>query len=289
MVVEDPGAADASACVAQQVERGPHQGRGRRFKSYRTLQRIATMNLKEIQERIGTTPDGVMGPKTKAALAGRHFDVVVDAGHTRDHAREYPREWPKGTWIGPAARILRALGLTEASNESVEHALNVAVGKATAAALEKAGLKVLLYDDPAKGNKAEYVEAAAIATACAPRVFLSLHANGSRGVATCKTNSAWGTTTFYRASNRASSMKLAAAITEAVNEVRREDGAPGNRADKTASGSSYYVLNATATAGASVLCEVGFYDHAKDLEFMADNIEQIGQAIAGAIRNHLNA
>lgn len=247
------------------------------------------MNLKEIQERIGTTPDGVLGPKTKAALAARHFDVVIDAGHSRDHAREYPREWPKGSWSGPAARILRELGLTEASNESVEHALNVAVGKATAAALEKAGLKVLLYDDPSKGNKAEYVEAAAIGNAAAPRVFLSIHANGSKGVDSYKTNTACGTITFYRTTNKAASVALATAITDSVNAVRAEDGAPGNRADKTAPGSSYYVLNATATAGASVLCEVGFYDHFNDLPFMADNIEGIGAAIAGAIRNHLNA
>lgn len=247
------------------------------------------MNLKEIQASIGTSADGIIGPKTKAALKAQHYDVVIDAGHSRDHAREYPRDWPKGAWNGPAARTLRALGLTEASNESVEHALNVAVGKATAAALEKAGLKVLLYDDPSKGNKAEYVEAAAIANAAAPRVFLSIHANGSKGVDSYKTNTACGTITFYRTTNKAASVALATSITDSVNAVRAEDGAPGNRADKAAPGSSYYVLNATAAAGASVLCEVGFYDHFNDLPFMADNTAEIGHAIAKAVNNHLNA
>lgn len=247
------------------------------------------MNLKEIQASIGTSADGIIGPKTKAALKAQSYDVVIDAGHSRDHAREYPRDWPKGAWNGPAARTLRALGLTQDSNESVEHALNVAVGKAAAAELEKAGRKVLLYDDPAKGNKAEYVEAAAIGNAAAPRVFLSIHANGSRGVDTYKTNTACGTITYYRTSNKTAGAKLATAITESVNAVRAEDGAPGNRADNTAPGPGYYVLNATPAAGASVLCEVGFYDHFNDLPFMADNITEIGRAIANAVNNHLNA
>ena len=250
---------------------------------------LITMNLKEIQARIGTAADGIIGPNTKAALKAQRFDVVIDAGHSRDHAREYPCDWPKGAWNGPAARTLRALGLTEESKESVEHALNLAVAKATAAALEKAARRVLLYDDPAKGNKAEYVEAAAIGNAAAPRVFLSIHANGSKGVDSYKTNTPCGTITFYRSSNKAASVKLAAAITDAVNAVRAEGGAPGNRADNTAPGPGYYVLNATPAAGASVLCEVGFYDHVNDLPFMADNITDIGRAIANAVNNHLNA
>ena len=243
------------------------------------------MNLREIQKLVGTAPDGIYGPKTAAALAAAKFDVVLDAGHTADRAREYPAAWPPGTWETHAGRkIARALGFTTQTQDSIEHMLNTRIAAFAASALEQAGLRVLLYDDPALPNNEEYRLAAKIANAAAPRVFLSIHANAYYGVGTYATNTPCGSITYYRVGD-APSLRLATACTEELLRLRAAAGAPGNRADRIAPGQSYHVLTATPSAGASVLCEVGFYDHATDLEFMATHLPEIGRALAMAILN----
>lgn len=246
-----------------------------------------TMNLKEIQHSLGVTADGILGPKTAAALRAAKYDVVLDAGHTSDHAREWPREWPAGTWDTVAGqRVLRNLNADASTKDSVEHMLNEDMATHTANALRAAGLKVLLYDDPTLGNKVEYMEAAKIAQAARPAVYLSIHNNGSKGVKGYETNTACGTVTFYRPGH-APSQAMAAALTNNLLHLRAQVSAPSNRADRTAPGTSYYVLNNTTAAGASCLVEVGFYDHKRDLEFMAENLREIGQALAGAIIEYL--
>ena len=234
---------------------------------------------------LGTEPDGLYGPKTAAALAAAKFDVVLDAGHTADRAREYPASWPAGTWDTHAGRkIARALGFTSQTKDSIEHMLNTRIAAFTASALEQAGLRVLLFDDPALPNNEEYKLAAKIANAAAPRAFLSIHANACCGVASYTKNTPCGSITFYRVGD-APSLQLAAACTEELLRLRAAAGAPGNRADRIAPGQSYHVLTATPAAKASVLCEVGFYDHAADLEFMATHLPEIGRALAMAILN----
>lgn len=241
------------------------------------------MRLAEIQKQLGTTPDGIYGPKTAAALAAARYDVVLDAGHTADRAREYPAAWPPGTWETLAGRkIARALGFTAQTKDSIEHMLNTRIAAFAASALEKARLRVLLYDDPALPNNEEYKLAAKIANAATPRAFLSIHANACYGVATYATNTPCGSITFYRVGD-AASLKLAAACTEELLRLRAAAGAPGNRAERIAPGQSYHVLTATPAAGASVLCEVGFYDNAGDLEFMATHLPELGRALAAAI------
>lgn len=248
------------------------------------------MNLKEIQKHLGVAADGILGPRTAAALAAARYDVVVDAGHTGDRAREYPADWPRGTWDTPAGRrILRRLNTTPAAQDSVEHLLNTAMAQHTAAALARAGLRVLVYDDPALGNTAEYKLAARIANAAAPRVFLSLHCNASRGVENYGTNTACGSITYYRVANPAAGKALAADLTTALLRLRAACSAPGNRADRTAPGAAYHVLNATPAATASVLCEAGFYDHPADLEFLAANLREIGGSLAAAITARITA
>lgn len=241
------------------------------------------MNLTEIQRQIGTEPDGVFGPKTAAALAAAKIDVVLDAGHTADRAREWPGAWPAGTWDTPAGRrIARALGFNAATRNSVEHLLNVNIAAFTASALRAAGLRVLYFDDPVLPNNAEYQLAAKIANAAAPRVFLSIHANACYGVASYATNTPCGSISYYRVGD-AASLRLAEACTTELLRVRAAAGAPSNRADRIAPGQSYHVLKATPAAGASVLCEVGFYDNAGDLEFMATHLPELGTALAKAI------
>lgn len=243
------------------------------------------MNLREIQKTLGTTPDGVFGPKTAAALAAAKYDVVLDAGHSADRAREYPCDWPAGTWNTPAGRrIAHALGFSVSTQNSVEHLLNVNIAAFAASALRASGLRVLYFDDPVLPNDVEYQLAAKIANAAAPRVFLSFHANACYGVASYDTNKPCGSITFYRVGD-AASLRLAESCTTELLRVRAAAGAPSNRADRIAPGQSYHVLKATPAAGASVLAEVGFYDHAEDLEFMATHLQELGHAIAKAILN----
>lgn len=246
------------------------------------------MNLREIQKQIGTEPDGIYGPKTAAALKAARYDVVLDAGHTADRAREYPCDWPVEVWQTPSwRRIQLALTFSRLSDDSIEHMLNVRMAYCAATALQAAGLRVLFFDDPVLPNNEEYRLAAKIANAAAPRVFLSIHANASKGVASCASNSACGSITFYRVGD-AASQKLAEACTTELLRVRAAAGAPGNRADRIAPGQSYHVLTATPAAGASVLCEVGFYDHAADLEFMATHLQELGTALAKAVQSTIS-
>lgn len=98
------------------------------------------MRLAEIQKQLGTTPDGIYGPKTVAALAAARYDVVLDAGHTADRAREYPCVWPLGTWETLAGcKVARALGFTVQTKDSVEHMLNVRIAAYAIRELEQRG------------------------------------------------------------------------------------------------------------------------------------------------------
>lgn len=241
------------------------------------------MNLTQIQKLIGAEPDGIFGPKTAAALAAANFDVVLDPGHTSDVARERPADWPAGTWQTISGRrIAHALGFSLATMDSVEHMINMHIATFAARALEQAGLRVLLFDDPGLPNNEEYRLSAKIANAAAPRVFLSIHANACYGVASYDSNTPCGSISFYRVGD-AASLRLAETCTTELLRVRAEAQAPGNRADRIAPGQSYHVLTSTPSAGASVLCEVGFYDHAADLEFMATHLPELGAALAKAI------
>lgn len=244
------------------------------------------MTLKEIQAHVGTTPDGIFGPKTSAALRAARYEVVLDSGHTMDQTREYPYQWPASAWKDVEfLRAARQLGFSDVTHDSVEHMLNAKICKACAAAL--AGKhRVLWYDDPAKANKAEYIEAAKVANACGPRVFVSVHANGSLGVKKYLTNTACGTVSFFRAGSSAGG-KLAQRLTESVLDLRRISDGPNNRADKAVATTAYHVLNAANSGMASALVEVGFYDHRADLLWMCAHTEDIGRALAAAIHNYL--
>lgn len=246
------------------------------------------MRLSEIQKQLGTTPDGIFGPKTAAALAAARYDVVLDAGHTADRAREWPCDWPAEAWETLAGRkVARALGFTIQTQDSIEHMLNVSIAAYAARELEQRGLRVLLFEDPGMGNSAEYQLAAKIANAAAPRVFLSIHANACYGVTAYAANTPCGSITFYRVGD-AASLKLAEACTTEMMRVRAVAQAPSNRADRIAPGQSYHVLKATPAAGASALAEVGFYDNMADLEFMATHLAELGRALAEAIISMTN-
>lgn len=248
---------------------------------------MTVMNLKEIQKETGAAADGIFGPKTAAALHAAGYEVVLDAGHTGDRAREYPSVWPASAWQNAAwCEAAAALGYDKTTKDSVEHILNLAIATACRKELERRGVKVLLYDDHTMENAAEYKLAAKVANAAAPRAFVSLHNNGSKGVDGYLTNTASGTISFYR-TGRENGRELALALTTALLTLRAATGGPNNRADKAAATAAYHVLNATAAAIPAALVEVGFYDNLKDLCWMVKHLDRIGAALADGITKFL--
>lgn len=238
--------------------------------------------VKEIQKSLGVTPDGVAGPVTMGALRSARFDVMLDAGHTADHAREWPSLWPAAAWKSDAGtRICRALGMTPDTHDSVEHMLNVAICKAVKVHLEACSKHVLLFDDPAAGNNAELTQAWRLANGALPMCFVSVHCNASTGVQHYSTNTACGTVSLY-AAGRDNGRVLARDITACMLEERHRSGGPNNRADDVATSSVAVLRNANASI-ATALVEVGFYDHEKDLLWMAEHLDDIGCAIARGI------
>lgn len=245
------------------------------------------MNTKEMQEAIGTTPDGIPGPKTYAALRAAGFEVMIDPGHTRDHAREHPQAWPRGYWQRePGLSVAEALGISEATEDSVEHALNLRLATLLAARLEQAGIKVLLYDEPALGNNEEINRVCRYCREARPRVFLSLHANASLGIESSASNTACGTIAYYAPGNGCGET-LARRLSSALVEYRRRTGGPHNRADLAQPG-RYSVLTHCPEGTAGALVEVGFYDHDEDLRYMATHGPGMADALAEALLTHLN-
>lgn len=243
----------------------------------------SSMNLKEIQKETGTTADGLMGPKTRAALKSAGYLVVIDAGHTTDQTREYPNLWPASAWQNQEwLSAAKKLGFTKTTRNSVEHILNCAIAESCRRELARRGVKALVYDDPSKANNPEFHEAVEVANAAQPRAFVSIHANGSKGVDGYLTNTACGTISFYR-EGRTNGKTLALALTEAALALRANSGGPNNRADKASATTAYYVLNAVNASIPAALCEVGFYDNLRDFVWMVKNIDSLGSALAAAI------
>lgn len=245
------------------------------------------MNTKELQKAVGTAPDGIIGPKTLAAVRAAGFDVVLDPGHTADHAREWPSAWPRGAWETPRGkRIMRALGITPDVHDSLEHIINVLTANAAAKYLQADGLKVLLYDDPAAANTAELTTAWKLANAARPRVFVSIHHNASRGVDTWEKNAPCGGVAFYRR-GRYNGQQLARRLGGELRALRFYTQGQDDRADVYVGTADYGVLNHAEESIAAALVEVGFYDNANDLLWCAEHIDSIGAALARGITEYL--
>lgn len=230
---------------------------------------------------LGVTADGILGPKTRAALQAAHFDVVLDAGHTADHAREHPRDFAPDLWThGVGQRVAHRLGFTRDTNDSVEHLLTSTVAESAVDARRAMGLKVLYFDDPALDNNRELSIAAQIAAAAKPRVFLSIHANatGSTAWRTLGSTAEGHMVYFLGEPSRA----VACRVCNELSTLRSATGGGDNRANPRVLARDFAVLRHSAGAQARVLVELGFYDSARDLAWMADNYALIARALARA-------
>lgn len=230
---------------------------------------------------LGVTADGILGPKTRAALSAARFDLVIDAGHTADHAREHPRDFAPDLWThGVGARIATRLGFTRDTNDSVEHMLTATIAEHALDAARAMGLKALLFDDPAMKNDREFSLAAQIAAAAQPRVFLSIHANASGEPAWKHLgSSAMGHMVYFPDD---SSRDFACRVCGELFSVRSATGGGDNRANPRVIKKSFSVLASSAGAQARALAEIGFYDNASDLQWMVDNAALIGRSLARA-------
>lgn len=256
-------------------------------------------DVKAIQKFVGATPDGILGTKSYTAILAKlggtttttpshsnsQYDVFLDAGHTSDYTREHPSQFTAGIWdSGTGLAIANLLGFNSKTNDSVEHILNVKICEKVKAECEAIGLKVYYYDNPSASNNAEITSVYTKSNSLKPRVFLSVHnnaagANGWKSLS-CKAS---GTVTLYKAGST-SGKKFAEIISKHLINARKANGGPHNRAASTATGTVAVLSKATVTAA---LVEVGFYDNAEDLLWMAKNLTLIGKVTAAAIKEYL--
>lgn len=250
-----------------------------------------------IQTCVGAKADGLIGPATLTAILTKlgksssapattgKLHVFIDPGHTADNAREYPRQFGGADWSAekPAA-CLKALGLTKASNDSVEHALNVKIGLALQKELESAGARTTYYDNPTASNNAEIGQVYRKSNALGPDVFVSIHNNASATInwTSAKYNKAAGSVVLY--STKASrNKKLAEAVAASLVKLRNEANGPDNRAGHIATSTVGVLANASSSI-AACLVEVCFYDNLDDLYWTCTHINDVAKAIAAGIR-----
>lgn len=250
-------------------------------------------DVKAIQAAVGVAQDGKVGPLTLAGIAAKlgisqaRVDVFLDVGHTADRAREWPSSFAASTWETDAGRfILAALGFEPGAKDSFEHILNCAVARAVAKHLLAAGVSVEVFDKPEMGNDAEISAVIAAANQVRPRVFVSIHHNAQGG-------SAWKTMggtasghACYYVQGRNGGRALAREISECLDDCRKRYGMPDNRAEHVQAG-SFAVIRKLDPQIAATLVEVGFYDNARDVCALVAHLDAVGMAIAEGIRASL--
>lgn len=254
---------------------------------------------KAIQAAVGVAADGIIGSKSVAGIAAAlgvdtaeaaasgGVRVMLDVGHTADRAREWPAFFNPGLWSSAEGRaILGALGLAPDAHESLEHAMNAAVGRAVERHLRAAGVSVSVLDRPEMGNDAEISWVVRSVNAARPRVFVSIHHNASGGKDWATMGNKASGHVCYHVSGSAAGRALAREIHEELAEYRRGHGMPGNRAEGVQEG-AYAVIRKVDSRVACCLVEVGFYDNLPDARFVAGHVDGLGAAIAEGIRASL--
>lgn len=250
---------------------------------------------REIQRRVGVKVDGIIGSKSVAGIAAAlgveaaasattGVRVMLDIGHTADRAREWPAYFNPSLWSSADGRaILDALGLAPDSHDSLEHAMNAAVGRAVERHLRAAGVSVSVLDRPEMGNDAEISWVVQSVNAARPSVFVSIHHNAACGKDWATMGNKASGHVCYHVSGSSKGRALAREIHEELAEYRRGHGVPGNRAESVQAG-TYAVIRKVDSRVASCLVEVGFYDNLTDARFVAGHVDGLGAAIAEGIR-----
>lgn len=249
-------------------------------------------SIKSIQKAVGVIEDGILGPKTYNAILSKltdkkenniSYDIIIDAGHTKDNTREYPKDFKNIDWTsGQYKKIADILGFTKDTKNSIEHMLNVAISKATEKVLKEYNVKVLYLDFPEMSNNSEITSVYRKVNELNPKLFLSIHNNaaGTSGWDSLKCKAS-GTVSCYKA-GRENCKKFAKAIADDLIKLRKENNGPHNRADSL-SIINVGVLNNCPSHIPATLVEVGFYDNLEDLYWMTTHINKLGKCIADTI------
>lgn len=256
--------------------------------------------VKAIQTAVGAKADGILGPKSYAAILAKlggtstsvsstsGYHLFLDPGHTADYGREHPSQFASGLWeSGKASEIAKLLGFNSKTNDSVEHILNVNICNKIKEYAEKAGLKVYMYDNPSLSNNAEITQVYTKVNSIKPKVFVSIH-NNAAGSSNWKSlgSKATGTVSLYK-SGRNEGKKLASYISDKLITLRKSTGGPHNRAESVTT-TNVAVLNNASSVIPSTLVEVGFYDNAEDLYWMATHLNEIGKAVVEGVVKYIS-
>lgn len=252
-------------------------------------------SVEAIQAKVGVGTDGIVGPATLSAIVAalgvqdtrKTGTVFLDPGHTRDYSREHPSQFTGVDWAaGKPAEVLKALGITKSTDDSLEHVLNVRIVEHVKKHLLALGHSVVVYDNPALSNNAEIRQVYSRSNALEPDIFVSVHNNAAGATGwkslACKAS---GSVALYNGKNPGN-ITLARALASTLNNYRKDTDGPNNRCDTIASSSVGVLANAKPGIRAS-LVEVGFYDNIDDLFWMATHLDGIGDAVARAIHNQI--
>lgn len=210
--------------------------------------------------------------------------IIIDAGHTHDYAREHPAYFNVDWSSGIAGKVAQALGFGKATNDSVEHILNLAIAKALELQLLRNGHDAEVVDYPDLANNTEISRVIGYVNSRKPGLFVSIH-NNAAGTGNAKELKAGasGTVTLYCKGSK-NGYRLARCIADAMRNLRAVTAGPDNRCDTTMQ-STLPILAKTQPVAA--LVEVGFYDNLNDLYWMATHLEEIGKALATGIETYI--
>lgn len=249
--------------------------------------------IKQIQSLIGTTADGIIGPKTLAALCSK---LGVSQGTTTSQTWKNIQSKVGAAADGipgpkTAAAIITALsgGSAPSSNTSKakkiivdighangtgargfgreEHASNVIVAQHLKQQLEAKGVNVVVLDFPESDNATDLNLTKSTANSIGADLLISLHHDAS------DSSSAKGAHVIYY---RDSSKKYAAAV--AAELVKTFPG----RAETVVQRSNLAILKVNMAA---ILCESGFITNQHDTEIQRDHPEVIAKDIVTGLTN----
>lgn len=245
-----------------------------------------------IQKAVGTTPDGIVGPKTLSAVC-THIGATYSPNTKQAWENIQRKLNSKGAGLivdgiygnKTADALLAALNGTCSKAKTIiidighangtgsrgfgreEHASNVIVAQHLQQQLSAAGVNVVVLDFPEKDNTTDLNLTKSTANQIGADLLISLHHDAS------DSPSAKGAHVIYY---RDSSRKYAEAVAKPLAELF-----PG-RAEKVVQRSNLAILKVNFDA---ILCESGFITNEHDWSIQKNHPEQIAQSIVSGLKS----
>ena len=249
-----------------------------------------TDTIKKIQTLVGTTPDGIIGPKTLAAICSKlGISLVVDekdswkkvqsnVGTTADGIfgpktaaaiLEKLEGKPATTIPSGSKKIIIDIGHANGTGargfDWEEHASNVVVGSHLQRLLTERGVSVVVLDFPEKDNATDLNLTKSTANSIGADLLISLHHDAA------DSTTAKGAHVIYY---RDSSKKYAQAVAKTLSARM-----PG-RSETVVQRSNLAILKVNFDA---ILCESGFITNEHDNSIQRNHPELIAQDIVDGL------